>query len=57
MCFISGSDEVSDVDITVFPKEYDLVNNLDKQNIILVTGKVQRRMSKYQVVLEKLKML
>ena len=57
MCFINGSDEVSDVDITVFPKEYDLISSIDKQNIILVTGKVQRRMSKYQVILEKVKML
>ena len=57
MCFITGSDEISDVDVTVFPKQYDLIDNIDKQDIILVTGKVQKRMSKYQVVLEKLKKL
>ena len=57
MCFITGSDEISDVDITVFPKQYDLMLNIDKQDVILVTGKVTKRMSKYQVVLQKLKKL
>ena len=57
MCFINGSDEVSDVDITVFPREYDIIESIDKQDIVLITGKVQKRMSKYQVVLEKLKKL
>ena len=57
MCFIVGSDEISDVDITVFPKQYELMNNIDKQDIILVTGKVVKRMSKYQVVLQNLKKL
>jgi len=57
MCFISGSDEVSDVDVTVFPKQYELINNIDKGDIILVVGKVVKRMSKYQVVLQNLKKL
>ena len=57
MCFITGSDEVSDVDITVFPKQYELMNNIDKGDVILVTGKVVKRMSKYQVILQNLKKL
>ena len=57
MCFITGCDEIADVDIIVFPKQYEMISNIDKQDIILVMGKVQKRMSKYQVVLEKLEKL
>ena len=54
MAFISGSDEFGIAEITVFPNKYDLINDLDKKNIILVTGLVEKRMSKYQVVLDNL---
>lgn len=57
MGFISANDEFGDVDIVVFPKNYELISDVEKQDIILLNGKVQKRMSKYQVVLEKLKKL
>lgn len=52
MGFINGSDEFDEVDIVVFPRKYDLIRDIEKRDIVLVTGKVQKRMSNYQVVLD-----
>ena len=57
MSFINGIDDTGEIDIVVFPTFYDLTKDIDKGNIILVTGKIEKRMSKYQLVLEKLKKL
>lgn len=57
MCFITGSDEVSDIDITVFPNKYNLVSDIEKGNIVLITGKVEKRIAKYEIILEKIKKL
>ena len=57
MCFISGIDDTDEIDIVVFPSLYDDVININKGDIILVTGKIEKRMSKYQLVLGKVKKL
>lgn len=57
MCFITGSDEVSDIDITVFPNKYNLLSDIEKGNIALITGKVEKRIAKYEIILEKIKKL
>jgi len=57
MAFISGSDEYDDVDIIVFPNVYDYLKDIERQDVVLITGKVEKRMSKYQVVLVNLKKL
>ena len=57
MCFISAIDDTDEIDIVVFPTQYDLTKNINKGDIILVTGKIEKRMSKYQLVLEKVKKL
>lgn len=57
MAFISASDEVDEVDIVVFPKKYDLIRNIDKRDIVLLTGNVQKRMSRYQVILDNIEKL
>lgn len=54
MAFLKGSDELGSVEVTVFPNKYDLIRDLDKKDIVLVSGLVEKRMSKYQVVLDNL---
>ena len=58
MCFINGSDELSEIDVVLFPKTYEKYKNINRGDIIKVYGRVEKRFDKYQVVvtsLEKLK--
>lgn len=50
MAFIYGSDELSNIDITLFPKTYEKYNNINKGDFIYITGKVEKRFDKYQVI-------
>lgn len=53
MMFITGSDETSSADFVLFPNIYD--NEITKDDIYLVKGKVEKRFDKYQIVISKLK--
>ena len=55
MCFITGSDELGITDIVLFPNEYKKYNNLYKDDICIIEGKVEKRFDKYQVVVKKLR--
>ncbi len=55
MAFITGSDEVGSIDLIVFPNKYNLVSELKIGDIIRVIGKVERRINKYQIIVNKLK--
>ena len=57
MAFISGNDEFDDIDIIVFPDFYHFIENINKKDIVLIKGKIEKRMSKYQLILENLKKL
>ena len=57
MCFISGSDELSTVDIVLFPKTYEKYKDISQGSIILVKGKVEKRFDKYQVVVNSMEKL
>jgi DNA polymerase-3 subunit alpha len=57
MAFISGSDEVGMVDIVMFPKIYSLYQNIKKDAIYLIFGKVEKRMSSYQLIASKIEKL
>ena len=50
MLFITGSDELKIIDIIVFPKIYQKYNNINKDDIILVKGKVEKRFDEYQII-------
>lgn len=50
MCFISGSDELSTIDIVLFPKTYEKFSNVNKTDIIKVNGRVEKRFDRYQIV-------
>ncbi len=56
MGFIFGSDESGNLDLTLFPMVYKKYN-INKGNIILARGKVERRMDRYQLVVDKLRIL
>ena len=50
MAFINGSDELSNIDITLFPKVYENYKDISSKDIILVKGKVEKRFDKYQII-------
>ena len=49
MAFINGSDELSDISIVLFPKTYEKYN-ISKNDILYVTGRVEKRFDKYQII-------
>ena len=49
MAFINGSDELEDISIVLFPKTYEK-NHISKNDIIYVSGKVEKRFDKYQII-------
>ena len=57
MAFVVGSDEYGDVSLTIFPKVYSLFNNIKVSDIIEISGKVERRFDKYQIVVNNIKIL
>ncbi len=57
MAFISLQDEFGVMQVTIFPKEYPKVKNINKNDIVFINGKVQKRMNSYQVILQNIKKL
>lgn len=57
MAFIKASDEYKQIDLTLFPNEYQTYHNLKKHDIINVYGKVEKRFDNYQLVVSKITIL
>jgi len=57
MCFISGSDELSNIDIVMFPSTYQKFNNIKQGDIVLIKGKVEKRFDKYQIIVNNIELL
>jgi len=55
--FITGSDELSKVDIVLFPKIYNRYYDVNVGDIFHITGKVEKRFDQMQVVATILKKL
>ena len=55
MVFLSCSDETSKQDFIIFPTKYNLVKNIEIGDIINVFGKVEKRLDKYQIVVNNIK--
>ena len=49
MAFIDASDEVSKIDIVLFPKTYKKYNDIKNGKIYLIKGRVEKRFDKYQL--------
>lgn len=50
MCFLTGSDNTGSISLVVFPDMYKDNNHFQKNEIIKVKGKVEKRYDEYQVV-------
>ena len=50
MAFIRACDEFKQIDITVFPKLYKDLKNINKHDIILIDAKVEKRLDEYQLI-------
>lgn len=57
MCFITGSDEITTVDVVLFPRIYQEYSNIEEGNILLVNAKVEKRFDKYQLVINRVTVL
>ncbi len=57
MCFITGSDEISNLDIVLFPRVYEQYPNIEIGNIIKFYGKIEKRFDKYQLIVRTLEVL
>ena len=54
MAFVKAGDEYKTIDLTLFPNVYKENNNLNKRDIIKVSGKVEKRLSNYQIIVSKI---
>ena len=54
MMFITGSDELSQVDIVVFPRVYQVMPTINLGDILKITGKIEKRYDQYQIVANKI---
>jgi DNA polymerase-3 subunit alpha len=50
MAFVNAEDEFGVIEVVLFPKVFEKNVNIDKGNIIKVTGIVERRNSDYQLI-------
>ena len=50
MCFLTGSDEISQTVVVMFPKLYENSKDLKVGDIIKVRGRVEKRFDEYQLV-------
>ena len=56
MAFLNGSDEISKIEVVLFPRTYENVD-IHIGDIIKVFGKVEKRFDKYQIVVRKITIL
>ena len=56
MAFITGSDELSTIEYIAFSDAYSTISNLEKGNILLVQGRVEKR-NNLQIIIEKAKIV
>ena len=54
MAFILASDDTGACDLTLFPKQYEKYKDIDRGEIILVKGQVQKRFDKYHIIINEI---
>ncbi len=57
MCFMTGLDETSSVDLTLFPRIYEKSIGIHKSDIIHVFGTVEKRYDKIQIIVNNIEIL
>ena len=55
MASINASDETGSIDLVFFPGNYNLINNVNVGDVILVKGTVGKRYNDYQLIVRELK--
>ena len=55
MAFLTGSDETGSMEYTLFPKVLDDYPRIKKGNLLKIRGKVEKRLNKYQIIVERIK--
>ena len=50
MASILASDETGEIELIVFPRNIDVINNIDVGDIVLVKGNVGKRYNDYQII-------
>ena len=51
MCFVTGSDEMTSIDVVFFPRVYN--GDINVHDILYLNGKVEKRNGEYQFVVSK----
>ena len=51
MCFVTGSDEASSIDVVFFPKVFN--DSISVHDILYLSGKVEKRYDNYQFIVER----
>ena len=54
MAFVKANDEYKEIDLTLFPKEYEMYNDIKIHDIINVYGKVEKRLDNLSIVVSKI---
>ena len=54
MAFLDLSDDTGKISCTIFPKKTSYLNELKIGDIVKIKGQVQKRLDKYQIILENL---
>ena len=55
MASIQASDETGEIELVIFPRSFNLVNNLAEGDIILVNGTVGKRYNDFQIIVNSIK--
>ena len=50
MASILASDETGEIELVIFPRNYNLINNIESGDVILVRGTVGKRLNDYQII-------
>lgn len=57
MAFVTASDEYGEVDVVMFPRVYENNYNINRGDIVLITGKIEKRINEYQIIVNKIEKL
>ena len=57
MAFLSGSDETSSFEFTLFPKIFTEYQEISKGDLLKIRGHVEKRLDEYQIIVERIKRL
>ena len=55
MAFVSANDETGNGDFTVFPKEMELLKNIENGNLVEIAGSVSKRFDKVSIIVNNIK--